>query len=55
MKGKAIASSRIEGVAPSPQQVALAELGRQESVRGVRETPRADSATARFLVSLSRA
>ncbi len=35
LRSEAIASSRIEGVAPSPQQVALAELGAQESVRGV--------------------
>lgn len=35
LRSEAIASSRIEGLAPSSQQVALAELGRSESVRGV--------------------
>ncbi|MFP5347351.1 MAG: Fic family protein [Actinomycetes bacterium] len=40
LRSEAIASSRIEGVAPSPQQVALAELGTQESVRGVSEQAR---------------
>lgn len=35
LRSEAIASSQIEGLAPSPQQVALAELGAQESVRGV--------------------
>ena len=37
LRSEAIASSRIEGVAPSPAQVALAELGTHESVRGVSE------------------
>lgn len=32
LRSEAIASSRIEGIAPSVQQVALAELGTQESV-----------------------
>lgn len=40
LRSEAIASSRIEGLAPSPQQVALAELGTQESVRGVSEQAR---------------
>lgn len=40
LRSEAIASSRIEGLAPSPQQVALAELGREESVRGVGEQAR---------------
>ena len=40
LRSEAIASSRIEGLAPSPQQVALAELGGQESVRGVSEQAR---------------
>lgn len=35
LRSEAIASSRIEGVAPSAKQVALAELGTHESVRGV--------------------
>lgn len=35
LRSEAIASSRIEGLAPSSQQVALAELGRSESVQGV--------------------
>jgi Fic family protein len=35
LRSEAIASSRIEGVAPSPKQVALAELGLQETIRGV--------------------
>lgn len=37
LRSEAIASSRIEGIAPSPQQVALAELGQAESVRGISE------------------
>ena len=37
LRSEAIASSRIEGLAPSPQQVALAELGAHESIRGVSE------------------
>lgn len=35
LRSEAIASSRIEGVAPSAQQVALAELATTEDVRGV--------------------
>lgn len=35
LRSEAIASSRIEGITPSAQQVALAELGHHESVRGV--------------------
>ncbi|MFT3660924.1 MAG: Fic family protein [Gordonia sp. (in: high G+C Gram-positive bacteria)] len=34
-RSEAISSSRIEGVAPSPQQVALAELAISEDVRGI--------------------
>lgn len=34
MRSEAIASSMIEGIAPSPQQVALAELAQEEPVRG---------------------
>lgn len=37
MRSEAIASSRIEGIAPSARQVALAELGQRESVQGVSE------------------
>ncbi|MBM9462374.1 Fic family protein [Aeromicrobium sp. YIM 150415] len=37
LRSEAIASSRIEGIAPSAQQVAIAELGQSESVRGVSE------------------
>jgi Fic family protein len=40
LRSEAIASSRIEGLAPSPQQVALAELGTQETVRGVSDQAR---------------
>ncbi len=40
LRSEAIASSRIEGVAPSPQQVALAELGREETVRGLSDQAR---------------
>lgn len=40
LRSEAIASSRIEGLAPSPQQVALAELGTHEAVRGVSEQAR---------------
>lgn len=35
LRSEAIASSRIEGIAPSAQQVALAELGTQETVPDV--------------------
>ena len=35
LRSEAIASSRIEGLAASPQQVALAELGSHETVRGI--------------------
>ncbi len=37
LRSEASSSSRIEGIAPSPQQVALAELGQAELVRGVSE------------------
>lgn len=37
LRSEAIASSRIEGVAPSAEQVALAELGQTEQVRGISE------------------
>lgn len=37
LRSEAIASSRIEGIAPSAQQVALAELGLMEPVRGISE------------------
>lgn len=40
LRSEAIASSRIEGIAPSAQQVALAELGQSEIVRGVGEQAR---------------
>lgn len=40
LRSEAIASSRIEGIAPSAQQVALAELGQSENVRGVSEQAR---------------
>ncbi|MFD3684315.1 Fic family protein [Nocardiopsis sp. NPDC058631] len=40
LRSEAIASSRIEGIAPSAQQVALAELGQSEAVRGVSEQAR---------------
>jgi hypothetical protein len=66
----------IEGIAPSPQQVALAELGQDEQIRGfseqariewvdrlgtyranrgMRQEPRADSASARILAILPEA
>jgi hypothetical protein len=35
LRSEAVASSRVEGIAPSAQQVALAELGQSEAVRGV--------------------
>lgn len=35
LRSEAIASSRIEGIAPSAQQVAFAELGQSEEVRGI--------------------
>lgn len=34
LRSEAIAGSRIEGIVPSAQQVALAELGQSETVRG---------------------
>ena len=34
LRSEAIASSMIEGIAPSPQQVALAELAQEERIRG---------------------
>lgn len=37
LRSEAIASSRIEGIAPSAQQVALAELGQSEDIRGISE------------------
>ncbi|MFT3887514.1 MAG: Fic family protein [Arachnia sp.] len=40
VRSEAIASSRIEGIAPSAQQVALAELGQSENLRGVTEQAR---------------
>ncbi len=40
LRSEAIASSRIEGIAPSAQQVALAELGQSENVRGVSDQAR---------------
>lgn len=41
LRSEAIASSRIEGVAPSAHRVALAELAQQEEVRGLSEQVRA--------------
>ena len=41
LRSEAIASSRIEGVAPSAHRVALAELAQQEKVRGLSEQARA--------------
>lgn len=40
LRSEAIASSRIEGVAPSARQVALAELATTEDVRGVSDQAR---------------
>lgn len=37
LRSEAIASSRIEGIAPSARQVALAELGQTEEVKGIGE------------------
>lgn len=37
LRSEAIASSLIEGIAPSPQQVALAELAQDEQIRGFSE------------------
>lgn len=34
LRSEAIASSMIEGIAPSPQQVAIAELAQEERIRG---------------------
>lgn len=38
LRSESIASSRIEGIAPSARNVALAELGQTETVQGVNET-----------------
>lgn len=40
LRSEAIASSLIEGIAPSPQQVALAELSQDEPVRGFSDQAR---------------
>jgi Fic family protein len=40
LRSEAIASSQIEGITPSAQQIALAELGQSESVRGISEQAR---------------
>jgi Fic family protein len=40
LRSEAIASSMIEGIAPSPQQVALAELAQEEQIRGYSEQAR---------------
>lgn len=40
LRSEAIASSQIEGLSPSPKQVALAELGHHEPVRGISEQAR---------------
>ncbi len=40
LRSEAIASSQIEGIAPSPQQVALAELAQEEDVRGFSQQAR---------------
>ncbi|KGH45518.1 filamentation induced by cAMP protein Fic [Modestobacter caceresii] len=40
LRSEAIASSLIEGIAPSPQQVALAELAQEEDVRGFSDQAR---------------
>lgn len=40
LRSEAIASSRMEGIAPSARQVALAELGQSEDVRGVSDPAR---------------
>ncbi len=40
LRSEAIASSMIEGIAPSPQQVAIAELAEDEQVRGFSEQAR---------------
>lgn len=40
LRSEAIASSLIEGIAPSPQQVAMAELSQDEPVRGFSDSAR---------------
>lgn len=40
LRSEAIASSRIEGITPSAQQVALAELGQSQTVRGISDQAR---------------
>ena len=37
LRSEAIASSRIEGIAPSAHKIALAELGQQEEIKGLSE------------------
>lgn len=38
LRSEAIASSRIEGISPSAKQIAFAELGQHEQVRGLSES-----------------
>ena len=40
LRSEAIASSRIEGIAPSAHKIALAELGQQEEIKGLSEQAR---------------
>ena len=40
LRSEAIASSRIEGIAPSAYKIALAELGQQEEIKGLSEQAR---------------
>ena len=40
LRNEAIASSRIEGIAPSAHKIALAELGQQEEIKGLSEQAR---------------
>lgn len=55
MRSEAIASSMIEGIAPSPQQVALAELGQEEAVRGFGDQARLVANDVTVLRAASRA
>lgn len=55
MRSEAIASSMIEGIAPSPQQVALAELAQDEPVRGFSDQARLVANNVTILREASRA
>nr|MDK8533026.1 Fic family protein [Gleimia europaea] len=52
LRSEAIASSQMEGITPAPKQVALAELGEQEDIRGISD---AAQLVARNMTAVQRA